>query len=214
MSGIIDMLSGIHRYFPNTMITASIVLGLALVRVSWVLLGIGGLILTVFIALLQFIFGKFEIFRTLQTPGLVEACSVLPITGSEYSMLPSYWFAITTYFLSYIMNNAVSVYRTNPTKQPNTAITVQKRKGLGVISIIAVCIAAIMLLGPRMFANGCESWAGIIISLILGSLWGYGWWTIMNAQGNDIFQDVHGVMIGLKPGDLRTGPVACVPAKS
>jgi hypothetical protein len=212
MSGIIDMLSGIHRYFPNTMITALIVLGLALARVSWVLVGIGGLLLTILIALLQFFFGKFDLTRTQQIPGLVEACSVLPIAGSEYAMLPSYWVAITTYFLSYILNNAVSVYSTNPTRQPNTTIAVQQRKGLGVISIVAICIAALLLLVPRFFANGCESWTGIGVSLVLGGVWGYGWWMILNAQGDDTYQDIHGVMIGLKPGDLRTGAVACVPA--
>ena len=52
MSGLMDMLTGIHRYFPNTMIVGLIVLGLALVRVSWVLVGIGGIILSLMLVVL------------------------------------------------------------------------------------------------------------------------------------------------------------------
>jgi hypothetical protein len=209
MSGLIDMLTGIHRYFPNTMTTALLVLGLAIGRVSWVLVSIGAIILSIFISLVQFLTGM--IIKSDDLPGLMEACSVLPIAGNTYSIFPSYWISITTYFLSYILSNAVSVYKSNPTKQPNTAIAVQQRKGLGVISIVSVLIIGIILLGVRIMSP-CESWWGIAIGLILGGSVGYGWWVLLNAQGNDIFQDIHGVMVGLKPGDLRTGPLACVPS--
>jgi hypothetical protein len=211
MSGLMDMLTGIHRYFPNTMITGLIVLGLALARVSWVLVGIGGLILTIVIMIFQYMFQLFDYTKTVTTPGLLESCSVLPLSGSEYAMLPSYWLTITTYFLSYILTNATSVYTKNPTKQPNTAIAVQQRKGLGVISIVAVIVIGLILLGARMMSP-CESWTSIIISIPLGGLAGWAWWVALAAQNNDIFQDIHGVMVGLQPGDLRTGPVACVPA--
>lgn len=205
------MLTGIHRYFPNTMLIALLVLGISLGRVSWTLVGIGGILLTILIALIQFIFSQTPL-RTNQTPGLIEACSTLPlqIPGASYDMFPSYWMALTSFFISYILTNAVSVYSSKPTKQPNTAIAVQQRKGLGVISIVAVSIIGIILVGVRAMSP-CESWAGIAISLVVGALAGVGWWNLLNAQGNDIFQDIHGVMIGLQPGDLRTGPVACVP---
>ena len=204
-----DMLTGIYRYFPSTMITALFVLGVALGRVSWVLVGIGGILVTILIMGIQVIINRMS--PTNQTPGLMEACSVLPIVGAEYSMMPSFWITVTTYILVYIMSNAVSVYSKNPTKQSNTAIAVQQRKGLGVISIIAVLIVGLLLLGTRMMSP-CESWLGIISSTIIGGGVGYGWWAILNAQGNDIFQDIHGVMVGLQPGDLRTGPLACTPA--
>jgi uncharacterized membrane protein YkvI len=204
-----DMLTGIHRYFPSTMITGLIVLGLTLGRVSWVLVGVGGIILTILIMIMQVIVGRFA--PTEQTPGLIEACSVLPLSGSTYFMVPSFWFTITTFFLSYIMSNAVSVYTKNPTKQPNTAIAVQQRKGLGVISIVAVLVIGLILLGARMLSP-CESWVGSISSILLGGGLGYAWWYALSKQGNDIFQDIHGVMVGLQPGDLRTGPVACTPA--
>ena len=210
------MLTGIHRYFPNTMIVGLIVLGIALVRVSWVLVGIGGIILTIALVGLQLtfpiVFG--EAIKTTQTPGLMEACAVSPVgSGGSYEMIPSYWFGITTYFLSYILSNAVSVYAKNPTKQPNTAIAVQQRKGIGVISIVAVLMIGLILLVGR-FMSPCESWVGIIMGIILGVGWGYLWWYILDKQGNDIYQDIHNVMVGLQPGDLRTGPVACKPATS
>ena len=208
MSGLMDMLTGIHRYFPTTMITGLIVLGITLCRVSWVLVGIGGLILTIVVLIFQVLIGGQP-----QSPGLVEACSVLPLSGSAYYTIPSFWLTLTTFFLTYIMSNAVSVYSKNPTKQPNTAIAVQQRKGLGVISIVVVLVLGIILLGARMMSP-CESWGGIITSTLLGGVSGWAWWKALSSQGNDIFQDIHGVMVGLQPGDLRTGPVACVPASS
>jgi hypothetical protein len=216
MSGLMDMLTGIHRYFPNTMIVGLIVLGLALVRVSWVLVGIGGIIMAIILIAIELALPVIPFFgdkvKTTQTPGLMEACSISPISsGGSYEMIPSYWFGITAYFLSYIISNAVSVYTKNPTKQPNTAIAVQQRKGLGVISILAVSMIGLILLFGR-FISPCESWIGMIMGLLLGAGWGYLWWFILNKQGNDIFQDIHNVMIGLQPGDLRTGPVACKPS--
>jgi hypothetical protein len=207
-----DMLTGIHRYFPNTMIMGLIVLGLTLGRVSWVLVGIGGIVVSIIVMVFQLVCGIAPNCATLPSPGLMEACSVLPI-GNKYAMLPSYWIAVTTYVLAYIMSNAVSVYTKNPTKQPSTAIAVQQRKGLGVISIIAVIVVGLILLGARILSP-CESWAGIALGFTLGGLGGWLWWKMLNGQGNDIFQDIHGVMVGLQPGDLRTGPVACTPASS
>ena len=204
------MLTGIHRYFPTTMILGLTVLGIMLTRVSWVLVGIGGAIMSLLMLVIYLFMQYFNLTKTEQTPGLVEACSMLPIPGVEYVKLPSYWITVTSFFLSYIISNALSVYTKNPTKQPNTAIAVQQRKGLGVISILAVVIIGAIMLAVRMM-NPCESWAGIIVGLLIGGGCGYGWWLALNAQGKDIFQDIHGVMIGLQPGDLRTGPVACVP---
>lgn len=212
MSGLMDMLTGIHRYFPNTMITGMIVLGLALGRVSWVLVGVGGIILTIIVMIFQAVVGLGA--PTILTPGLIESCSVLPIsmpTSSNINlMIPSFWLTLTAYFMAYIMSNAVSIYSKNPTKQPNTAIAVQQRKGLGVISLVAVLVFGLILLGARMLSP-CESWWGLL-SIAFGGAMGFLWWYAMSKQGNDIFQDIHGVMIGLQPGDLRTGPVACVPA--
>jgi hypothetical protein len=208
-----DMLTGIHRYFPNTMIVGLIVLGIALARVSWVLVGIGGIVVALIVFFFQIIFGLVPGAHTEQTPGLLEACSVLPLPGAKYEKLPSYWLSATTFFLTYILSNAISIAQTNPTKQPNTAIAVQQRKGLGVISIVAVVVIGLIMLGVRMMGQ-CESWWGLLASLIIGGGGGYGWWYMLNAQQNDIFQDIHGVMIGLQPGDLRTGPVACVPSSA
>lgn len=210
MSGLLDMLSGIYRYFPNTMTVGLIVLGLALGRVSWILVAIGGLLLSLGVSTLQIIFGEFELLRTEQTPGLREACSTLPIM-CNYSMMPSMWFALTSYYISYIMSNAIAIYTAKPTKQPNTAISVQQRKGLGVISVVAVLVVGLLLLVARALSP-CESWLGLVLGLLMGGGLGYGWWYMLNGTGQDIFQDIHGVMIGLQPGDLRTGPLACTPA--
>jgi hypothetical protein len=38
-----------------------------------------------------------------------------------------------------------------------------------------------------------------------------GWWNIVNLCGANIFPDVHGVMIGLTPGSLKSNPFAYMP---
>ena len=118
---------------------------------------------------------------------------------------------MTSFYISYITSNAVAIYTAKPTKQPNTAIAVQQRKGLGVISIVAVVMVGLLLLVTRALSP-CESWWGIIFGVLIGGGVGHGWWRMLNGTGQDIFQDIHGVMIGLQPGDLRTGPLACTPA--
>jgi hypothetical protein len=58
----------------------------------------------------------------------------------------------------------------------------------------------------------CESIIGSILGIGLGIGGGYAWWVILNACGSNVYPDIHGVMIGLKPGTLRTAPLACTPS--
>jgi ABC-type transporter Mla maintaining outer membrane lipid asymmetry permease subunit MlaE len=52
---------------------------------------------------------------------------------------------------------------------------------------------------------------GILLSTVIGVVWAYAWYTSTRAMGASLFYDVHGVMMGLQPGGLRTSPLACAP---
>ena len=212
MAVINELLSGIHRYFPNVMIAALIVIGLLTAKVGWVLVGVGAILLAIIVLILQYTINKMIGLGDLPGIDVLKACSIIPSVSSNavYRTTPSVWMALTSFFLTYILVNAVNVYNTTPAKKAKDSIPVQQRKGLGVLSMLAVAILFILLLIPR-YASPCESTAGTIMGLALGGAAGWGWWQILNACGADVYPDIHGVMLGLRPASLRTSPVVCAP---
>ena len=213
MSGITELLTGLLRYFPNTMIASLFVLGITTGRIAWVLVAIGGILITVLTLTMQYVFLKtLGIGPLYDGPGavIVEACSNLPVAGGEYSAVPSLWTAISSFFATYIFMNAANLYTQSPAKINRDKIGVQQRKGMGLISMFATSLLFIFLLVPRYWTS-CETIMGLITGLALGIGGGVTWWYILDACGSDVYPDIHGVMVGLKPGALKTAPKACQP---
>lgn len=207
-----EFLSSAHRHFPNIITTTLLIAGLFLGKANWVLVGIGAILTAIIVLAIQYMVGE-------GAPGmeLIAACSMIPTGGGGYVTMPSLWVALTLFYMTYIITNAANVYTTKPTKLPAAAIPVQQRKGLGLISMLAASLLLLTLLISR-FMSGCESVAGMIPSIAgvilgagIGMAAGYGWWRVLNACGADYYPDIHGVMIGLRPGSLHTSPVACTP---
>jgi len=211
---LMEILAGILRYFPNTMLTTLMVVGLLTARLNWIMIGVGGILLSIFVLTLQYIFLKSLNLGVIPGSAVIEACSLLPITGdAEFSSLPSIWMALTTFFASYILTNAVAIYTTPATKKSaNSSIPVQQRKGLGIISIVAVLLMWLFLVIPRAI-TGCETVFGTILGVGLGAVAGWGWWQILYACFQSAWPDIHGVMLGTAPGALRSGPMACLPVQ-
>lgn len=211
MALVNEFLSGAHRYFPNMITLTLLVVGLFLGKANWVLIGVGGLITVLIVLLTQVTLGQL-IGREDGPPGaaLLAACSMLPSAGGTYITTPSIWIALTMFYITYILKNASNVYTTKPTKLSAAAIPVQQRKGLGLISIVATVLLMLMLLLPRLM-TGCETIFGVLLGIATGIGIGIGWWYVLDACGADYYPDIHGVMIGLRPGSLHTSPVACVP---
>jgi len=215
MSGIIELLSGILRFFPNTMIVTLFVVGITLGKLSWILVAIGGIVVTILTLTIQYMLGKtIGMGLPAGMPGssVVEACSLLPVVGGTYAAVPSLWISLSSFFATYIFMNALNVYSETPARANRERLAVFQRKGMGLISILAVVVLFVFLLVPR-YMTSCETIGGIIGGLIIGIGAGVAWWTILDACGPDVYPDIHGVMIGLKPGSLRTHPIACAPGK-
>lgn len=209
-ANILDLLGGILRYFPNTMIATLLVGGIALGKMSWILIAIGGMLAAIAALTLQYaLFQSFHL-GTLPGAAVLEMCSILPAASGAYLTLPSLWMTLTSFFATYILTNAAVVYTTVPAQATSTALPVMQRKGVGLISMLAASLLALFLVVPR-FRTGCETVAGSLTGLGLGAVLGWAWWNVLNASGPDVYPDIHGVMIGLKPGALRTGPLACRP---
>ena len=213
MSNLVELMSGILRYFPNTMIATLFVLGITTGKLAWILVSIGGILIVILTLLIQYMFLKsLGIGPLSDRPGasVIEACSMLPVAGGEYSAVPSVWVATSAFFATYIFMNAANIYSQTPARINKEKLAVQQRKGMGLISMIAVSLLFIFLLVPRYWTS-CETIMGIVLGLLIGHAGGAAWWKILDACGPDVYPDIHGVMIGLKPGALRTNPVACAP---
>lgn len=209
MATVVEVLSGILRFFPNTMIMTLLVGGIALSRLSWVLISAGALLLSVLVLLIQYLFGKFGI-GAMPGTAVLEACSLIPIVrgNATYAAIPSMWVALTTYFCVYIITNAGHIY-TQRAAQNQDAIPVQQRKGMGLISMLATLILLVVLVGPRLL-TGCEHWGGVVLGGLLGLAAGVAWWYILDACGSNVLPDIHGVMIGLNPSTVVANPMACM----
>jgi hypothetical protein len=204
-----EFLSGAHRYFPNVITITLIVVGLFLGKSNWVLVGVGGLLLAS-IVLILFQGPASRIFGSVPGMEMIAACSMIPTSNAAYITFPSLWISLTFFYIMFILMNASNIYTTKPTKLPAAAIPVQQRKGLGLISIVAAVIFLLTIAMSR-YMTGCETIAGVLFGILLGVGAGVGWWYLLNACGADYYPDIHGVMIGLRPGNLHTSPVACTP---
>ena len=217
MSNIVELLSGVLRYFPNTMIISLFVLGITTGKLAWILVAIGGILVTMGTILIQYMLLKsLGIGPLTDRPGgaIIEACSMLPIArgaDDSYSAVPSTWVAVSAFFATFIFTNAANMYTQTPARINKNKLAVQQRKGMGLISMLAVGLLFLFLLIPRYWTS-CETIFGLILGLFIGHAAGVTWWKILDACGPDVYPDIHGVMIGLKPGALRTNPVACAPA--
>jgi hypothetical protein len=213
MGSVVELLSGILRLFPNTIIATLFVVGIATGKISWIFIGVGALLMTVATLVVQYILSKTINFGPMPGAEVMEACSILPTAAGAYTTTPSLWIALSTFLVSYIFINASNIYATKPHRKSQDAISVQQRKGTGLISMLAVCLLFLFLLVPR-WNTTCETLIGMLLGAAMGIAGGWIWWKVLDACGPDVYPDIHGVMMGLKPGGLRTGPVACTPASA
>jgi hypothetical protein len=213
MASVIELLSGIMRFFPNTMIATLFVVGVAVGRIAWVLVALGGILTAAIVATTQYVFTKGFQFGEVTDADILAACTMLPTNATSMSKVPSMWMALTAFFTTYIFLNARSVYNT-PAQTPtsNDVITVQQRKGVGLISMLAITVLALFLIIPR-FRSSCETMVGSLLGLGMGVGMGVAWWYTLAVNGPNVYPDIHGVMIGLQPGPLRTSAaaLACTP---
>jgi hypothetical protein len=217
MTALHDVLSGVLRFFPNTMMYTLLIVGALTGKLSWLFVSFGGMILAAGILTLQYLFNR-ALGLGLESSGIpgaavLDACSLIPITQeTRYATLPSLWMALTTYFATYILINAAHIYTAQPVHKSRDALPVQQRKGIGMISMLAAALLFVFLVVPR-YRTTCETLAGTVLGVGAGLGFAWIWWKVLDACGSDVFPDIHGVMMGLKPGTLHTAPVACTPHK-
>ena len=198
MSSVMEFLGGIYRYLPNTLTATLMVGGIAFGRVPWIMLAFGAIVLSIILMVLHMtVFDQFEFAKKTGVPSLVSMCSVLPTSSATLMTMPSMWITISVFYATYIITNAVSVYKAKPSFVSKDAISVQQRKSVGIISILTTALLFAFVIAPRLRSD-CETLLGGMLGAVLGMGFGVAWWHLLNACGEGVSPDIHGVMIGLK----------------
>lgn len=205
MATAVELVGIIFRLFPNILLTTLLVGGILFAKISWVMIAVGGVVLGLVVSALQMALEGLGYGSTLNIAGALDTCSLVPTLGGNLSQVPSLWIALTVYYLGMIISNAKTVYTT---KAASSAAPVAQRQSVGIISLIVTVIFGLLMIALRSTSD-CETRIGILAGFMLGGAFAGGWWAILNACGADLFPDIHGVMIGLTPGRLRTSPVVC-----
>lgn len=131
---------------------------------------------------------------------------------SKLNVWPSYWMAHFTFFCSYILSNASSVYNLPAVSDDlEYDAKVQARKSRTSVIMIFIVAIFLILTGIRLIYTHSENFVGVLIAtLIFGSL-GYGWHIASNSLGIRTM-DIFGVvqqMIAVRDPSV---PMMCGPA--
>lgn len=230
MANATELIGAIIRQFPNIMTITLLIGGILLAKIPWIMAAVGAIVTTLVITAVFHLgvksfldlmspesyavklFSLLGLYGSRSATGIEEVCALIPTMGLGGGTIitgPSLWIALMTFYLAYVATNAINVFTTKPAQASPDTIPVAQRQGVGVVSLLAIAVLFLLLLTIRA-TSSCETVSGSIAGVVLGGVMGYGWWRIMALCG-DLFPDVHGVMIGLKPAQLKTSPLACVP---
>jgi hypothetical protein len=138
-------------------------------------------------------------YSTIANPSKVENQNVLCTTS----------FAMTCFFLGYILTNAVELYKRAP--NPGADQTkVSNRTSQAVLSIASIVVFAFIVIGFRKYA-GCEPTVGLILGTPLFGTLGYVWYTILSAISDGRLADLFGISNRILPASATNEdrPVAC-----
>jgi hypothetical protein len=135
------------------------------------------------------------------------------VDGGKVCVVPSLWMTMITFFFSYILINAVLLY-TLPSQNEDGTDDNKKslRRSQAMISIISIVVVALSVILLRVMRSGCETWLGILFSLLIGGGTAYAWITFMTMTGNLRLADLFGIANRiLTPESSKNEAVACLP---
>jgi len=201
---IIELLSGVYRYLPNTITVSLIVLGVFLGKIAWILCAAGAIVLSFIVSLFQYAKSLTKL-GGLDTMGVIDS-TVTPVSGCTlyvskttdvFNTIPSMWMAIACYYMTFITINGSNVIYREKKRTGSSFNLFQRRQGIGIISMITTIILFLCIIIPRFILSHCESILGSIVGGVLGIGFGLFWWNLLNSCGPDVYPDIHGVMLGL-----------------
>lgn len=156
-----------------------------------------------------------------------SVCNVVtgfPLPGAKREtsdMFVSYWMAMVSFFIGYILHNSYSLYAKpspsiNP-KDPQSGARVSAgvalRQSQSITAMALIVALALAVLYVRMWSS-CDSY----VSIVLGSLFAVGgwyWYVLLAKVGEDRLSDLFGIANRLMTNSaLTNAPYACLPQAS
>jgi hypothetical protein len=140
----------------------------------------------------------------------------------EEVVISSEWMAMVSFFVGYVICNALQLYNTNMSNSASinsanasdTEAKVKKRKGQAMIALISIILFALIVLGFRL-NEGCEKWIGALLTAAGFGTAGYYWYDLLSKVGQGRLSDIFGIANRLlAPSAIQNGPIACVPIPS
>ncbi len=139
-----------------------------------------------------------------------ERAKLIPSSSDvdHVGIVPSYWMAHITFFFSYLLTNAVKVYRL-PQDVGVDTWRYENRKRKATALIITSVLFLIGLIGLRLGLTRVENWRSVVAVIPIGFL-GWGWYELAatcGARPADIFGIVS---LMINPGQKQEQPLLCV----
>jgi len=129
-----------------------------------------------------------------------------PYTGSV-NTIPSYWSMHVIFFLTYLLTNAIKIYKL-PVAEGASDWQVANRRSKAVAVIIVVVLSLIALPLIRYSFTGAERAAGLLLAFPAAGLLGWGWYELASKCGAR-HSDVFGIIQQILPSSTGTA-MTCV----
>jgi hypothetical protein len=149
---------------------------------------------------------------------LSSTCSIIPDgdwapgtdkgSGEKFiTVAPSHWFAATTYFIVFILYNAIQVaMRPIAIGADSNKVDVRLAFTMSVISLSIFFFAILLLRG----FTGCETWLGSILGILVGSGVAIGYWHLLDVCHSGVPPDILNVVSATAPARTEDEtPVIC-----
>lgn len=203
---------------PHILLGISLFLGITQGNIGLLMLSAGLIfvvpsIVILFNTLFEFIASYSEGFKSMISVPVSDTCFLIPSLAppSEGFMVnaPSYWMAHAVFFFSYLITNAITLYRL-PVEEGADADKVENRKSQALTALVVslgIFVAFVLL---RFFAMGCETALGLIFAILLVAPAGFGWERLAEYCGART-ADIFGIVQGILPVAAQdTTPTTCV----
>ena len=199
-----------YHNLPNVILVTSLLLGAIQGNLSMIWVAIGMIVNAIGVMAAQELLGMlFPLWKQVHQASSRTCSLTQDSMGSPTTIVaPSYWFASTTYFVVFILYNALQV-----AARPSAPGASSKKVDIRVAFTMSVIILSIFFFCLLMLRGltGCETWLGGTLGVLMGSGIGIAYWHILDLCHSGIPPDILNVVTALAPakgGEDKT-PVVC-----
>ena len=140
-------------------------------------------------------------------------------TPRTQDVLFTHWMGMAIFFFSYLITNAVKLYKmpppkvTNPSEQMKNSIRQKTslRKSQMIVCMLMISLIALLFIMLRV-QSGCDGFGGTSVAIIVFGLFGWGWFELLSVKNDARLSDIFGIANRLlSPDALVNQPMGCYP---